>query len=40
MDDILVKAKEYGNLFSLLKIGHEQSSEWHRGLGEKLGGAE
>jgi len=40
MDDILAKAKEYGRLFSLLKIAHEKSAEWHRSLGEKLGGAE
>jgi hypothetical protein len=40
MDDILAKAKEYGKPFSLLKIAHERSAEWHRSLGEKLGGAE
>jgi len=40
MDAILAKAKEYGRLFSLLKIAHERSAKWHRNLGEKPGGSE
>lgn len=40
MEDVLTKAIEYRKLFSLLKIAHELSAEWHRSLGEKLGGAE
>ena len=40
MDDIIAKAEEYRTLFSSLKIAHEKSAEWHRSLGEKLGGAE
>jgi hypothetical protein len=40
MDDILEKADQYRQHFSLLKIAHERSAEWHRSLGEKLGGLE
>jgi hypothetical protein len=40
VDDIIAKAEEYRTLFSSLKIAHEKSAEWHRSLGEKLGGAE
>jgi hypothetical protein len=40
INDVRSKANDYGRLFALLAIAHEQSAEWHRGLGEKLGGAE